>query len=216
VTTYDTITMTCPNDSNKVEVTVMMSTNFLDQDTDFRRITGGISYREIAVSTCDRCGFTGGPEDFDGSLEPGLAQRIQEEIAPLARDERAAPERKWEYAAMIAEWRGMPPRHIAESYLNAAWCIRDQGSGRDEELEGYYRRRAAEWLEEAVAGEQGQAEPDRPALTYLIGELYRRIGEDSAAKEWFALAISEAEQRSEFAWVKKMAEEQRDHPRELT
>jgi hypothetical protein len=51
-------------------------------------------------------------------------------------------------------------------------------------------------------------------ITYLVGELWRRIGDSSRATEWFnqvALEVTDPESQQ---WIVNLARQQRDEPRE--
>jgi len=55
---------------------------------------------------------------------------------------------------------------------------------------------------------------ERAVLTYLIGELWRRIGDARLAGVWFDRVRSEIIDAEEQGWVLEAAEQQRDMPRE--
>jgi uncharacterized protein (DUF2225 family) len=210
MTTLDTIIVTCPNCSAKVEFTVIMSTNFMAQDTDFRRITNGISPRSVMLSTCRKCGFTGDRSDFDGTVDAAVSAMISERITPVVFDEDPDSPRRWEFAALLAEARGKPAVQIADHYLNGAWCIRDDGG--DPAVEEFFRRKAAEKFEEHLAG--NEEVEDRPAITYLIGELYRRVGDKTTADRWYDDALAQAAGDPELAWLTGLAQQQKTHPQQ--
>ena len=89
---------------------------------------------------------------------------------------------KYEAAAKVAEWQGMEPRHVADLLLRAAWCCVDEG---DVEAERFFRRKAAWKFEEALESFDGVARDERAVLTYLVGELWRRVGDTKLATAWF-------------------------------
>ena len=72
--------------------------------------------------------------------------------------------------------------------LRAAWCCVDEG---DTEAERYFRRQSAWMFERALEAYDGVERDERAVLTYLVGELWRRIGETSLAAEWFDLVADE-------------------------
>jgi len=204
MTTIIRVGVKCPSCKAKFEIDVLGSTNFFGMTTELRRLTGGSSPWDYMVHTCQECGFTGGHDEFEGKVNKAVAAKIAEQIKPHIRDEYLSTDTRWEFAAMIAEWRGQEPTSVAEMYRNAAWC--SNGSGR----EFYFRRRAADWLERALE----KPHPDRPVIIYLIGELYRRCGEDGAAATWFDKAIGEAEKMN-MADLKQLAIQQKTNPQEM-
>ena len=130
--------------------------------------------------------------DFFGAAVPG--------------DDKADP-----WYPKVAEWQGMEPRHVADLLLRAAWCCVDEG---DIEAERYFRRRAAWKFEEALSSFDGVAREERAVLTYLVGELWRRIGDVRQANAWFNRVQSEIGDPSTQQWVIDAARQQRDCPRE--
>ena len=93
----------------------------------------------------------------------------------------------------MAEWQALEPRHIADLLLRAAWCCVDES---DTEAERYFRRKAAWKFEEALASFDGVAREERAVLTYLVGELWRRVGDARQATAWFNRVPAEITRRS--------------------
>ena len=71
---------------------------------------------------------------------------------------------------------------MADLLLRAAWCCVDEG---DVEAERYFRRKAAWAFERALSSWDGVARDERAVLTYLVGELWRRVGDTKQAVGWF-------------------------------
>jgi uncharacterized protein (DUF2225 family) len=105
----------------------------------------------------------------------------------------------------------MEARHIADLLLRAAWCCVDEG---DTEAERFFRRRAASKFEEALRSFDGVTRDERAVLTYLVGELWRRIGDDKLSHEWFTRVAAEVIDNQTQQWVIDAARQQRDCPRE--
>jgi uncharacterized protein len=51
-------------------------------------------------------------------------------------------------------------------------------------------------------------------LTYLVGELWRRVGDTAQAAAWFNRVAAEITELSTQQWVLDAARQQRDCPRE--
>jgi uncharacterized protein len=58
------------------------------------------------------------------------------------------------------------------------------------------------------------AREERAVLTYLVGELWRRVGDGRQAAEWFGRVASEIEEPATQQWVLDAARQQSDCPRE--
>jgi len=138
-------------------------------------------------------------------VERDVSDLIARHIRPNIRDGRPPSDERWEFCALIAEWRGQDPLAIAELYQNAAWCAKAQ------DREQHIRRRVAAWLEHVL--ETGT--PNRSIVLYLIGEQYRRCGDKSVADTWFDAAVAEADPDPATAQLKELALQQKVAPRDL-
>ncbi|HEU5175459.1 MAG TPA: DUF2225 domain-containing protein, partial [Gemmatimonadaceae bacterium] len=131
--------------------------------------------------------------------------------APVTSTGLLTGSEKYEAAAKVAEWQSLEPRHIADLLLRAAWCCVDEG---DVEAERYFRRKAAWKFEEALESYDGVQQDERAVLTYLVGELWRRTGDNTRAREWLDRVEAEVVDRQTQQWVIDAARQQRDCPRE--
>ena len=103
-----------------------------------------------------------------------LREHVWNELAPQISTGAVLGSEKYEAAAKVAEWQALEPRHVADLLLRAAWCCVDEG---DTEAERFFRRKAAWKFEEALSSFDGVAREERAVLTYLVGELWRRVGD---------------------------------------
>ena len=55
---------------------------------------------------------------------------------------------------------------------------------------------------------------ERAVLTYLVGELLRRVGKRRESSQWFDRVVSEITEPSAQEWVLQVANQQRESPRE--
>jgi hypothetical protein len=161
---------------------------------------------------CIECGYSGGERDFTGVTEvsPLVKEHVLNELAPNAPAD-VTGSAKYEAAAKVAEWQGVEPRQIPHLLLRAAWCCVDEG---DIEAERYFRRLAAWSFELALSSYDGVAVEERAVLTYLVGELWRRIGDLQQARDWFDRVSDEIIDHQGQHWVQAAAEQQRTDPQE--
>ncbi|MGW1954751.1 DUF2225 domain-containing protein [Streptomyces sp. NPDC001920] len=205
----------CPNCGTTFQSYVTGSTNNLGGvTTDFRQIAGGSQPDRGFIHTCDNCGFTGGSDAFQGSVDEKVSRLIAERITPLVRDERSSASRRFEYAAWIAKWRGLDSDVIGSLYLRAAWAWGDEPEVESAEGQDYLRRQAIEHFERAVeensvTGEHAQT------IKYLIGEQYRRVGEPETAALWYDRVVAEAGHDPEQRRLADLALQQKTHPEEF-
>jgi hypothetical protein len=69
-------------------------------------------------------------------------------------------------------------------------------------------------FERALGSFDGVARDERAVLTYLVGELWRRIGDVPAARVWFNRVSEEVVDTQSQQWILDAARQQRDCPRE--
>lgn len=129
------------------------------------------------------------------------------------RRRRAPGSERYEAAAKIALWRQQPAARVAYLYLCAAWCALEED---DHEAERFYRRHAAGWYERALAGDEDEGiRPDeRAKATYLVGELWRRIGDDRQAARWFTRVADEVVDVDAQQGLVELAAQQQHAPEE--
>lgn len=213
MTTLQAIELRCPICDNRFKSQAVVSTNsFGGKRTDFHERAAGTQPLPYLIHMCGRCGYSGSERDFteDADVSPMLKEHVWNELAP--RLVAGAPgSEKYEAAAKVAEWQSMEARYVADLLLRAAWCCVDEG---DTEAERYFRRRAAWMFERALGTYDGVALEERAVLTYLVGELWRRVGDRKAAMAWFNLVPDEVVDPQAQQWVVDAARQQKDSPRE--
>jgi len=159
------------------------------QDSDFRTHSQGVPTNPHTVHSCPACGFT------DDLHEEELPQEERLEILEylnshgcFSRGQQPfSPARQYELQAGIAILRNRSSVEIAQAYLNAAWLAEDEP---DIELGKSFRQQAEDYLVKALDNHEVD-QKKAPLLTYLVGELNRRLEKFGEALEWFARVRSE-------------------------
>lgn len=214
MTTLQQIELQCPICETRFRSQTVVSTNsFGGKRTDFHERAAGTQPLPYLIHTCSKCGYSGADRDFtdNADVSPILKERVWSELAPSVTNGTRTGSEKYEAAAKVAEWQGAEPRHVADLLLRAAWCCVDEG---DTEAERFFRRKAAWKFEEAMAGFDGVPREERAVINYLVGELWRRVGDLSLAATWFNRVPSEIVDSEAQQWILDAAEQQRDCPRE--
>ena len=214
MTTLQQIELTCPVCESRFRSQAVVSTNsFGGKRTDFHERAAGTQPLPYLVHMCNRCGYTGAERDFteEAEVSPVLREHVWNELAPCMTATSVTGSEKYEAAAKVAEWQGMEPRHIADLLLRASWCCVDEG---DIEAERFFRRKAAWMFERALESYDGVTREERAVLTYLVGELWRRVGDARLATAWFNRVETEVSDPATQQWVIDAARQQRDCPRE--
>lgn len=213
MTTLRQIELHCPVCDNEFKSQSVISTNaFGGKRTDFHERAAGTQPLAYLIHMCSECGYSGAEADFTGGadLSPVLKQHVFRELTPLHTSLIPGSE-KYEAAAKVAEWQGMDTRHIADLLLRAAWCCVDEG---DIEAERYFRRLAGRMFEEVLTSYDGVPRDERAVLTYLVGELWRRVGDIETSTRWFESVSAEVTDAASQQWIVDAADQQRLNPRE--
>jgi uncharacterized protein (DUF2225 family) len=214
MTTLLRIELTCP-----VCIRTFSSQTVLPGDasgrkrTDFHAHMAGVQPLPYLVHTCSTCGYTGSDRDFgdEAHIPPTIAAHVWDQLAPRLPTGPLTGSDKYEFAAKVADWQGAAPQRIGELLLCATWCCVDEG---DVEAERYFRRKAAWMFEAALESGDCIAPHGRARLTYLVGELWRRVGDLKTAAAWFDRVPSEIVAPWRQQWIINAAKQQRDDPRE--
>lgn len=213
MTTLRQIELSCPICGNSFQSQAVVTTNaFGGKRTDFHERAAGTQPLAYLIHMCGRCGYSGGERDFgqEAEVSPLLKEHVFNELAPCVTL-ASTGSGKYEAAAKVAEWQGLEERHIADLLLRAAWCCVDEG---DIEAERYFRRHAAWMFERSLAKYDGVAADERAVLTYLVGELWRRIGDLNQSRAWFDRVSDEVVDSASQHWIIAAAEQQRSDPQE--
>jgi uncharacterized protein (DUF2225 family) len=165
----------CPRCQHKFAVTTVASFSVLGSHTDFCPLYGGSPPLFHAIVVCPQCRYADYGKGFAGAKEEPKPPRPEGEGPRLSVLER------YRLAIETAQERGQDDCALADLYLRASWCARLLKEPRDERA---LQEKAIEHLQRALAGEAVPPDQITPN-TYLVGELYRRIGRFQEAVEWF-------------------------------
>jgi uncharacterized protein len=214
MTKLERIHLRCPNCETQFDSTRLDAVDALGpKHTDFHVDADWQRTLCHAIHVCRRCGFAGSEGRFfsTAGVNYNVQRRVWSELAPRVGSSPLPASERYEFAALIATWDGAPLRSIGDLWLRAAWCCVDED---DVEAERYYRRHAAWSFERSLAEYDSVDRADRAVLTYLVGELWRRVGDEALAKEWFDRVSEEIVDFPEQEWVARWAKQQHDNPRE--
>jgi uncharacterized protein (DUF2225 family) len=213
MTRLRTVELTCPVCRTLFRSqTVVSTTTSGGKRTDFYEPASGAQLLPFLVHMCHRCGYSAAERDFTDEVEvtATLCEHVWNELAPGIGVATITGSEKYEAAAKVAEWQGVEPRQVGDLWLRAAWCC---VSEEDTEAERFYHRKAAWTFERALDNWDGVAREERAILTYLVGEIWRRVGNVKVARKWFDRVAAEIVDAT-LQWVLEAARQQRDCPRE--
>jgi uncharacterized protein (DUF2225 family) len=189
--------------------------------TDFQERHVGAPLLPFSIVLCGACGFAGYPDDYTDDtarllVDDDIRAFCHTDLRPVIVELHAKPipsQLKYEFAARIAAKQDRPAEDIALLFLRAAWCCVLAGESERED-ERYYRVRAARFYELCLVGFNNIPRDDRAKITYLVGELWRRIGDNKKAAEWFDRVPDEINDPVEQKWVIDYAVQQKNNPLE--
>ena len=214
MTTLRTIELQCPACETQFhsQAAAPTSYRFGAKETDFREPAFAAQALAYQVHTCTHCGYSGDEHHFapGAAIPASVVDHVLADLTPPL-DATLVGSEKHDAAAKVAKWQGAEPRHVADLLLRAAWCCIDEG---DEEAERYYRRLAAWKFEEALEAFHGVAAEDRAVIVYLVGELWRRVGDDVKSAAWFDRVTHEVTDAAAQQWIVDAAQQQKSEPRE--
>ena len=161
---------------------IIWSTNVMDRDSEFRPYAMGFDPLPYYVHACPHCGYTN-----DGDRAQ-LSDQEKVEIGKFltayreSQGGRISSAGKYEVLAHTYIIRQLPSDKIAYAYQRAAWMADDS---HDETAGRKFRTATLEYLTKALEKSEVEAKMV-PNLTYLAGELNRRLGRFDEALQWFS------------------------------
>lgn len=192
MTTLQTDTCKCPVCEAVFMVRSVDSCGSHGCDSDFRPHYWGPDPLEHFVHSCEACGFSGYPANYAEGVSEGVIRKIRKFLTPRTRDlTRAhAPFFRYEFMALIYEWEDRNSLDVADSFLRASWVARAR---KNREKERLYQREAVRRFEEALEIGECPDQEQRAVVSYLVGDLHRRLNRRRRAETWFHRAREEHE-----------------------
>ncbi|MCA9753985.1 MAG: DUF2225 domain-containing protein [bacterium] len=208
----------CPVCEARFEVPSVRSCGSHGADSDFRPHCWGYDPLEDQVQACRECGFAGYPEDFREGVTENVIRKIRKFLTPRTRDLKrpSAAFFRYEFLALIYEWEDRSSLEVADSFLRASWVAR---SRQNREKERLYQRESVRRFEEALEiGECGD-QSQRAVISYLVGDLHRRLNRRRRAETWFHRSREElalvADSDEGLAWLSDQIKRQLESPSDV-
>jgi uncharacterized protein len=213
MTTTQTHRFTCPLCGNMFDAEIVTSTNsFGPLHSDFYREASGAQPICLFVHTCTNCGYSGFDGDFQPqSFPPEFAKQVAQVITPEVKRQPIEAGGHYYLAALCAEWRGASAQELGRIYHMGAWCWRMHG---DKEKEWFNLFMAVENFEKALRDGQ-LPEESRAMYAYIIGDIYRRLGEPDEAKAWYKKVPEILKESGGDAKIAEYAERQMKEPKDI-
>ena len=197
----------CPGCHHHFQAEIVESVTHQGQDSDFFPHYVGEDPLPHFLVQCPQCQYCAYPEDYAGEdklVHPRTARQISD---LLEEDEiRKLPPgaRRYFLAGRIYEIQKRNSYHTGNLFLRGSWCCRNVG---DRPGEIGLQQYAVKHFRQAVEHSSILSPENLPVVTYLVGELYRRLEDKSRAREWFG-SVEEAILDSEQQWLVELAKKQ--------
>ncbi len=188
-TKYKNENFVCPCCGKEFETKIVTMITHEGQDSDFLPHFVGGNPLPFYLAKCSQCNFIAYPEDYapekthKNDITPSQIKKILN--LPLTKK---IPEdaQRFFIAGKIYEELKRNPYFTANLYLRGAWCCRLIDNRKAEiELQQLAIRFFKVALEKSTI-----SNPDTVSVvTYLVGELYRRLEDRKSAREWFEATV---------------------------
>lgn len=194
----------CPFCHTQFEVIEYSEVEYFGMDTDFRTQYKTEGVYENSIYVCPHCNYATWGADFSKPLDLDQMRAIDGRLSGHRNEYEDYFEipvhDRFAYAGLTYEAMGRTSIDLAYLYLTASWACREND---DIENERNFQNLAIQKLKRSIDeglfnqdydGVSGQIMETN--ITYLIGELYRRIGNLDQAKIWIAKAQEMAIERN--------------------
>lgn len=193
---------TCPVCEKAFPVTRVRSRLILNkQDSDFCSYYKDINPYYYTVWVCPHCGYAAQDSEFEGISSKGIelmkrflaSRAVNIDFGGTRTAEQAIV--TYKLAIFYGEMIGMAASKVGGLYLRLAWLYREIAQAEEETAA---MLKAAEFYEQALSKERlpigGMSEV---TITYLIGELLRRSGQNGKSLLYFNQVVSNPQAKLE-------------------
>ncbi len=197
----------CPVCGTRWISKVVDSVSHQGQDSDFYPHYIGDDPLPYFLVQCPECAFCAYPDDYAKDNQPKhrISSKQIKEIQEQPHSKKLPKEAARYYLARkIYEDQKRNPYHIGNLYLRGSWCCRKLGNRRAE-IE--MQQLAVKFLRQSI-DQSTLLNPDHlPIVTYLVGELFRRLEDRVHAREWFG-TVEEVVFDSDQQWLIELTKKQ--------
>lgn len=198
-------TLKCPVDGTSITVRETMSMTTFGAFRDFQKKGAIGSYYEDQVAACPTCRFAGFADDFAAPAKPETVKWLKNDLRQKWAG-RGVPNQaeENELAADRYTFEKAKNETIGQLWLVGSYLLRGATGPLGDQRKTYQRAASRFFLAALGAGEvKGDT---RAAMTYLVADLARRVGDHPQALVHFDAAVAEAVVPD---WLRPMIQEQR-------
>lgn len=194
----------CPIDDEKFTIYVTGSYTSFGTLMDFQKKGAIGDLYESYVNSCPKCHYSGYKSDFDTTFSDTTKQAILKLLEPY-KSSSMTDVLESEIAVKIHQYFKNDHDDIANLYLIASYFLRGDSSQNIKRKE--LQNNCAAFLIKAIEAKEYDELETYATINYLIGEMYRRIGEFDKAVKYYDLALDD---RNKKDWLKDVATKQKN------
>ena len=196
--------ISCPVDGKKFTVYVTGSYTTFKTLKDFQKQGAIGDLYESYINSCPSCHYCGYVSDFDTTFNDTTKVHLLKIIEPY-KSSKMDDILENEIAVELFKYFNRSNDDIANLYLVASYLIKTQTKQVDKRKE--LQRNGIAYLEKAIANKEYPSKSTYATIQYLIGDLYRRVGDFDNAIKYFDLALANESKKE---WVSRFATEQKE------
>jgi tetratricopeptide (TPR) repeat protein len=196
-------TVKCPIDGQEFVIYVTMSYTTFNTLKDFQKQGAIGDLYESYVNSCPKCHYSGYQKDIDTTFDEKTKQDILKILEPFKNDTMNDVLEN-EIAVKIHLYFNRDNSEISNLYLVASYFLKGdtlQVSKRKE-----LQQNCINYLMLAIKKNEYPNKETYATINYLIGELYRRVGDFDNAIKFYELALND---RNKLKWLKEIVIDQK-------
>lgn len=194
----------CPIDGKKFTIYVTGSYTTFNTLKDFQKQGAIGDLYESMVNSCPKCHYSGYQDDFDTTYTKTTKQDILKILAPYKKS-KMTDVLENEIAVKINQYFKRGNDIIANLYLIASYFLKGDSSQTAKRKE--LQLNATTYFVQAIENKEYDEEATYVTINYLVGELYRRIGDFDNAIKYYDLAINNEKKKD---WLLEVATKQKE------
>ena len=209
MTTFSAIKLNCPICEETFSSGRIGSCGYASKRTDFRPNYWGMNPVTYFYHLCPHCGFSASESYFGQKITNSELVMMVKELGPLNENKLSS---KLERAMICLEIMNATEFLSLNSYELACYWLEPYWWAENEEDIKKFGKVVINYLTKAFK-ENSVPEEQIHNFQYLIGEIYRRIGETEKAHEFFDIVLSELKEDKNNT-IYKLAFQQKTAPEE--
>ncbi len=194
----------CPIDGKEFTIYVTGSYTTFNTLKDFQKQGAIGDLYESYVNSCPKCHYSGYQSDFDTTFSETTKQDVLKILEPFDKSKMTDVIEN-EIAIKIHQYFKRDNDDIANLYLVASYFLRGDSLQITKRKE--LQLNCATYLTKAIDAKEYKKAETYATINYLIGELYRRIGEFETAIKYYDFAINDQNKKE---WLLKVATKQKE------